>query len=171
MANWDYPCEPAVSELRAPTLIDENPTRHQRRKQTKRWCRGKVGVEHTLEIRLKRAVASRAQQPHKYGRDYYEQLDGYHCGWSWWLWRIYDDWRYSCGHEWYCTRPACGKIFPLEPAECPEYQRHPKPMISPQEAEDNYQQRRLAERQQRAAARAIQRQQRTAQRHRKRAHR
>jgi hypothetical protein len=142
--KWNIYTEPSAGELRAPRPADEAPVRHTRRRSTKLWCRGKVGVEHAFGIRLKRAVVSREQQPHKYGRGRYRYLDGYHCGWSWWLWRLYDDWSYSCGHERFCT--GCGKIFTLEPTGCPEYDQHPKPTISAQEAERRRDAEREAER-------------------------
>lgn len=31
--------------------MDDNPTKHRSSKNRKRWCRGKVGVEHTPECR------------------------------------------------------------------------------------------------------------------------
>lgn len=142
MGKWDT--EPSASDLRAPRQADEAPARHTRRRSTKLWCRGKVGVEHIFEVRLTRSVAGRLWQPHKYGRDRYQYLNGCHCEWSWWLWRLYDDWKYRCAHERYCT--SCGKIFPLEPKDCPEYDSHPKPMISAREAEDQYRRQRLVER-------------------------
>jgi len=70
---------------------------------------------------------------HKYGRDNYRAQGYKQCRWSWWAWRFYGDWYYSCGHERYCVN--CGKIFPLAREDCPEYTEHPKPTISPQQAE------------------------------------
>jgi hypothetical protein len=98
-------------------------------------------VEHHLAVRLKREVASRRAQPHKYGRDDYRYLDRHArwCGWSWWLWRLYADnggWYYWCAHERFCTR--CGKIFPLEATACPEFDQHPRPRISARQAEINH---------------------------------
>jgi len=139
MTKWDR--EPSAGELRAPRPVDEQPTRHTRRRNTKLWCRGKVGVEHHLAVRVKREVASRRAQPHKYGRDDYRYLDRHArwCGWSWWLWRLYADnggWYYWCAHDRFCTR--CGKIFPLEATACPEFDQHPRPRISARQAEINH---------------------------------
>ena len=134
MAKWDT--EPTPSELRAPRPADEHPVRHTRRRPTRHWCQGKVGVEHTLDIRVQRGVASQRTQPHKFGREDYRPLGrgGMSCGWTWWLWRLYGgDWHYNCVHERYCT--TCGKIYPLERTACPEYDQHPKPTTSAREVE------------------------------------
>jgi hypothetical protein len=48
------------------------------------------------------------------------------------MWRFYGDWHFHCNHEVYCTK--CGKIFPSEPFNCPEYFTHPKPTISAEQA-------------------------------------
>jgi hypothetical protein len=151
VTDSDYD-DPPPTQLRAPKLGDEYPVRHTRRRSTKRWCGGKVGVEHDLKIRVKREVASQRTQPHKHGRGNYQPHSGIKsCGWSCWAWRLYDDWNYWCGHEWHCTK--CHKIFPLEPAECPEYGQHPKPTISAEEAAERYHRVRLAAREARILAR------------------
>jgi hypothetical protein len=129
----DWYSEPTIGELRAPRPADEHPVRHTRRRNTKKWCGGKEGVKHTLEIRVKRGVASRRAQPHKDGRDRYVGLARQECGWSCWAWRLYGDWNYWCAHEWHCTR--CKKIFPIQREECPEFAQHPKPTTSAEETE------------------------------------
>lgn len=131
MADWESR-ELLTSQLRAPRADDELPQPHRRRRNTKQWCRGKVGEKHQLGVRVKRNIAS-WRYPHD-GESRARPGRG-HCGWSWWAWRLYDDWYYSCGHEKYCTK--CGKIFPIE-GECPEYDQHPKPDISPQQAEEQH---------------------------------
>lgn len=139
MAYW-YD-EPSTSELRAPRAEDEQPVRHRRRRNTKQWCRGKVGVEHQMAIRLRRSrLVSRYSGP----REGYWPQNGDSCGWSWWLWRLYDDWHYRCNHERYCT--ACGKIFDLETVACPDYPRHPKPTISAERVERDHWEKRTATR-------------------------
>lgn len=148
MAHWDS--EPTTSELRAPRPEDCQPVRHRRRKNTKQWCRGKVGVEHKRAIRLRRSVNSWLAPHQVTGRDAYWPHNGDTCGWSWWLWRLYDDWSYRCGHESYCTN--CGKIFDLPRVDCPDYANHPKPTIDAREAEDIAWARRRADRRAAAAA-------------------
>jgi hypothetical protein len=138
VATWDYN-DPSTSELRAYRPADEVPPPHRRHVPTSKWCKGKTGREHDLKIRLKRSVASRLGQLHKYGRDDYRPLDEHarSCRWSWWAWRYYGDWHYFCRHERYCTncgKIKGGKIFKLKPEDCPEFSQHPKPTISARQA-------------------------------------
>lgn len=89
--NWyGYERKGSVSDRRR---TDQTPERHGRaRKNTKRWCKGKVGREHVTEIRME----------NWYGRDYV-------CGPSRWL------------NRWLCweivTCTVCGKHLG-SPKEC-----------------------------------------------------
>lgn len=67
---------------------------HRAKKDTRRWCKGKPGREHQLDIR--------------------RSSHGFPCGPNW-------SSRYWCWHERYCT--VCGKIMTtlgLKPDECPD---------------------------------------------------
>ncbi len=100
-----------------PVLITHR--RRPAKKDTRRWCRGKVGREHTLKI----AVPPNAHQAN--------------CGWR--TRRHVDDtyppsWSYFCRHAELCT--VCGKVFRryfdwlheetsgLHPVDCPEFTPH-----------------------------------------------
>lgn len=81
------------------------------KKNTKRWCKGKVGREHVIDIRKIRWVQSRITVS---------------CGWrARWDYRSrgwdYDNPRWACHHEEYCT--VCGKITKHHPTptECPDF--------------------------------------------------
>jgi hypothetical protein len=137
--SWDDFCDPPATQLRAPRVDDEYPAPHRRHRSTKEWCKGKPGVPHRMQLRLKRYAAR-----HRNVTTY--------CGWSPWGWRrrIHrdgdDGWSYLCLHERYCVE--CGKIYPLgyhEYAECcPEYAQHPRPVISAREYEATVRAKRLA---------------------------
>lgn len=81
------------------------------KKNTKRWCKGKVGREHKLALRTSQWL-SRA----------------YSCGW------VMDPWRvalrshkgtpfWDCHHEEFCS--VCGKVmrhpWQLDDSECPDF--------------------------------------------------
>lgn len=121
--SWGSDDEPSVSELRAPRPDDEQPVRHHRRRSTKKWCRGKTGVEHQPAIRLNSYVESLQQYPrHQPGARSSVPPWRPVCGWLDldWSWRAFGDWRYLCRHERYCT--SCGKILArLDNTECPNY--------------------------------------------------
>lgn len=113
---------------RPPTLAEERANgpeeqRHRSRKDTKRWCRGKVGREHTPGVQFGQggrwALARGEAAPCKrISRD--------------------DDWQYTlyvgsrqdtgtvwlCRHEDYCT--TCGKVLSFDVLglgkRCPDYQ-------------------------------------------------
>lgn len=72
---------------------------HRARKARRKWCRGKVGVEHVTDIRRR-----------VYGRDQPGPCKPLRSDGSWW-----------CRHETYCT--ICGKILDrsLPNGECPDY--------------------------------------------------
>ena len=84
------------------------------KKDTRRWCKGKVGREHTIDIRRI-----------KYG--WYVNADRVRCDYirnlyPWWERAPYyrnrgDEW--VCHHERFCT--TCGKILsPLDSNYCPD---------------------------------------------------
>jgi hypothetical protein len=103
--------------------------RHRARKDRKRWCRGKVGVEHVREVRVSR-----------FGKYWSDRNGKPPCLWEYTRWRwvrhpkpgqprtvpVEESLRWRCSHESYCS--ACGKI--LEPSwsinenekRCPDYQ-------------------------------------------------
>lgn len=133
MGTWDCD-EPTTSELRAPRFDDENPQTHRSRRSTKRWCRGKKGVEHELAIRLSRYAESLARYPFQRNNSRWGPFVHYKrtCGWSPWFYTRDGDWTYRCAHEQFCVN--CGRIFPLDTKrDCPEYDQHPKPQMSAEE--------------------------------------
>lgn len=72
------------------------------KKDTRRWCKGKVGREHQTELRMQRwATALRREVHCGYAPDFFSDSDGWHCY-----------------HEKYCT--VCGKVFWYDSVECPE---------------------------------------------------
>lgn len=82
------------------------------KKDTNAWCRGKVGREHTTEIRL----------AYWYGR--YSKCGYVRDLYPWWESASFyrknggGD-RYICGHERYCS--TCGKVFgKINPQNCPD---------------------------------------------------
>lgn len=106
---------------------DEQPTPHRRRRPTRKWCKGKVGVQHTPEIRLESYVESLMRYPRIVSRGRLIPAPNQACRWVN-HWRK-DDWHYHCSHQRWCT--TCGKILKtrLEPRECPDYS--PKPPVVP----------------------------------------
>lgn len=93
---------PTPAEVRA---TDPTPRPQRRKKNTRRWCRGKEGVEHVLETRLdKYAVYRRERDPHA--------LICYRAEWwprRWW-----------CSHERACVN--CGKILVISlEDDCPDF--------------------------------------------------
>jgi hypothetical protein len=85
-------------------IDDENDMpRRAKKKNTAKWCRGKVGVWHEIEI-----VKSK-----------YFPNNG--CGWRTVLWKS-NEMRYSCFHQKSCKN--CGKVvdyFLDDKKECPDY--------------------------------------------------
>lgn len=77
------------------------------KKNTKRWCRGKVGAEHQPAVRLQRSGWAQRNP----------------CRWHVWYRGGRDNPRahYSCRHEIACA--DCGKITQhwLRRSECPDY--------------------------------------------------
>ena len=97
---------------------------HRSKKDRKKWCRGKVGVEHEPEIRLNKISAWRRAR----GEKRYVGLR-VRCGWTMFLWRLRlrkddaaaDVTRWSCDHERACKN--CGKILDavLTRKDCPDF--------------------------------------------------
>lgn len=111
---WDVN-EPRRDEVRA--SAPEAP-RHRARKDRKRWCRGKVGVEHTPVWRYSKWGQYRRDRNPEYVM----------CGWDQrWLRNLSTNtctrdgkWFYTCSHEWGCS--TCGKILNAYPGKlCPEF--------------------------------------------------
>lgn len=97
---WDY---------NEPNHADEKPATdewrpHRRRKNTRKWCRGKEGTPHNLVIKLGKVGTRRSS------------TGAATC--FWWRWGTP---HWSCGHEESCAN--CGKIlrYGLPSVECPHY--------------------------------------------------
>lgn len=88
---WFYHDWPRRDEARA---TDARPRPQRGRKNTRRWCRGKEGVEHVLDVRLNKYTVYRRER----------NLDRPTCYRTEWDLR-----RWWCAHERYCT--VCGKII------------------------------------------------------------
>lgn len=108
--NWDS--EPRLDEQKASA---PDVPKHHARKNKRRWCKGKVGVEHQLEIALdERTVEWRSNnhtRPACYRPDWATKTRMHERSkfWSW-----------MCSHIERCT--VCGKI--IEHAlndRCPDY--------------------------------------------------
>lgn len=87
---------------------DPDPVRTRRRKNTRKWCKGIEGREHTPEI-------VEAKWTTRECRDYPQHV-------AWWLKKGSTD-TWWCQHQRACSQ--CGKILDyfLEPAECPDRSR------------------------------------------------
>lgn len=96
MSDWNDP-ERRYAETKDPDSPKfRHPTPRSTRKNTRRWCRGKEGVEHTVEMRRLWPETWRYcwQYPSFSGRQ-------------------------MCLHEYYCT--TCGKRLGLvESRDCPD---------------------------------------------------
>lgn len=80
--------------------------RHRARKNRRRWCRGKVGVEHVPETRLSRYAAYRRARTDGDVPECYRA--------EWW------PSRWWCNHERYCVN--CGKIVVVSlNDDCPDF--------------------------------------------------
>jgi hypothetical protein len=114
MSRYDWSNEPRLDERRssAPDVA-----KHGKKKNTRRWCRGKVGVEHQLEVRLDERTTAWRQHMHPdrplcYRPDWLAQ--GGRSG------RRPESWSWMCSHIRVCT--VCGKIFDqFLGTECPDY--------------------------------------------------
>jgi hypothetical protein len=119
--GWDT--KPKLDEAR---IVAPEESRHRGRKNRRKWCRGKVGVEHQSELALNK---NRVYMSTRYGDDH---PHGARCGWRerWaWSWldgvRCYlrqDRWFWSCAHMYSCRN--CGKILGNVGRECPEFHPH-----------------------------------------------
>jgi hypothetical protein len=97
--TWDK----TKDELRQETIRQTN-----KRKKTGKWCRGKVGVEHTPEIVVNHSWTARS------------------CSWYplYFSFKRRDEgprgWRYACRHSLRCT--SCGKYVEtfLGVEQCPD---------------------------------------------------
>ena len=98
--KWGKWTNDAATRQEHRTTLPEVP-RHRSRKDTRRWCRGKVGVEHQTEVRLDRPAWKRDDVPDCYRPEWWPS--------SWW-----------CNHQEVCT--VCNKIlrWSLE-RDCPRY--------------------------------------------------
>lgn len=90
------------------TVTDHRRGRHRARKDTRRWCGGKPGRAHTIDIRLAQIAVDFSHRctvaPYPRTPFSSEIAPG-----LWWI----------CWEQRYCT--ACGKMFGyLRPAECTE---------------------------------------------------
>lgn len=105
MSDWDAPRDKAP-------LVDEVGKRVSQRKDRRRWCRGKVGVEHVPVIELEKGAASYRQHNPALRQ----------CRWDL---RYYGDTRlvWTCAHVRLCA--TCRKVltmsWELEAVACPEY--------------------------------------------------
>ena len=100
-------------------LLQDEPLRHtNRRKKTGRWCKGKVGVEHTPELVVNHN---------------YESIRLRGCEWRELMYwrngeRHHWKWVYSCCHAYQCA--ACGKYTEWtlkNKEECPDFKPVPAP--------------------------------------------
>lgn len=117
---WDW--GPRLDEARV--VAPEAPRTQRAKKDRKRWCRGKVGVEHQPEL----AVRKSAQ--------YWKDRKDYDISCSWrenrhWeigadgvrYWKGTGFFAWSCCHEYRCAN--CGKILGMVGRKCPEFRPHP----------------------------------------------
>lgn len=101
--KW-YDEYPRLDERKA-TAADT--PKHRARKNTRKWCKGKVGRPHTPEIRLEANIYSTWHQEHPCYRA------------DWWTKQWERHW--SCSHQEYCT--TCGKILQFTLGnKCPNYE-------------------------------------------------
>lgn len=112
MSGWDD--EPRLDERRASA---PDAPRRGKKKKTRRWCKGKVGVEHQLEVRLDERITSwrkhmDPERPVCYRPDWLVQ--GGRAG------RRSESWSWMCSHIRVCT--VCGKIVEqFLGVNCPDY--------------------------------------------------
>lgn len=121
---WDIKA-PRLDETRADA---PEAAKHRSRKDRKRWCRGKVGVEHVLGLRIRKRSEYYQAAWGKSGKDYTA------CRWtelgSWkpvphqrareW---VHDGtYRWSCQHDYECEN--CKRIFGKVGRKCPDFHPH-----------------------------------------------
>ena len=91
--------------------VDDGETRHRSRKDTRHWCRGKVGTAHVEAVEHRSTYGT--VRP---------------CGWHVWGRRPGKEWRFACYHAVVCS--SCGKVLrPVPMDECPD--RVPVPTDPP----------------------------------------
>lgn len=99
-----------VFDLDGMTATERHRGRHRAKKDTRRWCGGKPGKPHSLDVRLARIAMDFSKHcTLTHPRDLFaaEIAPG-----LWW----------QCWEQRYCT--ACGKMFGyLRPIECTEWAR------------------------------------------------
>lgn len=101
MANWDSEPKPAWVEPPDPPRVGH------RRKNRRRWCRGKVGVDHVLSTPTVSNWGVYYQERDAHRRPPCFRPEWYPRGWI-------------CHHEVRCV--ACGKIMNrLRDNECPDF--------------------------------------------------
>lgn len=98
-ANWGDRLSRSAQLAEA---VSDTMPRGRGRKDTKRWCRGKVGTEHEPRVE-------------------YRSQYGHACGWMWWYrGGVKDSGYWSCHHSEVCQR--CGKVLRhLKAEECPVF--------------------------------------------------
>lgn len=111
MSSWEE--EPRLDEVRAG--LPDVP-KHGKKKKTRRWCKGKVGVEHRPEIvideRTKQWRSDFGSRPACYRPDWL--VKGGRAG------RRPMTWSWLCSHVERCT--VCGKILEHSlGTRCPDY--------------------------------------------------
>lgn len=112
--SWD-------TEPRRDEPLQQEVGRHRARKNTRHWCKGKVGREHVVDQLRQHYGTCRVSQyfRHPYG----EQVG-----------KVY----WSCTHWWHCS--VCGKrLDKLPTSECPD-----RPAMLPEPTQHPYAQRRRA---------------------------
>lgn len=115
--------KPKLDEARV--IAPDVPTTRRARKDRRRWCKGKVGIEHMPEMRVGKSG--------QYMRDRYGPSNPHAaCGWyeghAWsWVdgvrhWLGQGEFFWSCKHDYVCAN--CGKILRRVGRECPEFRPH-----------------------------------------------
>ena len=103
-----------------PDVVDPEVTPHRPRKNRRRWCRGKVGVEHATEVALctwavtRRMANPRAELCRWWGPGDWQTVAYVEHGVA------VDDWRWTCSHVEMCVN--CGrKLRQLVGTQCPDW--------------------------------------------------
>jgi hypothetical protein len=123
----------ARNKDRKPDAPSPDVAKRRSHRDTRRWCRGKVGVEHVQVVRYQAAIIARggwAATLPKGRREAFEwQVAAPPCRWSplWKMerrrdgrWSVPIEWRWVCSHEIGCS--ACGKRLALmHGPDCPDY--------------------------------------------------
>lgn len=125
--NWDG-TKPKLDE--AKFLAPDTP-KHRSKKNRRKWCRGKTGVEHVPELQLSKwtqyHLASGKLNPgNRWSRQHLE------CHWDegqhWEFvdgkmhWAGNGEFAWACRHEYWCAN--CGKILDKVGRNCPDFHPH-----------------------------------------------